>query len=58
LLAACPSRRHAPIATWGTAIRQGYLDQLSTLVEDLTGRPARSLGSVLDAHRDQLLPAA
>jgi len=31
---------------------------ISTTVQDLTGRPARSLGSVLDAHRDQLLPAA
>lgn len=42
------------IAAWGTALREGYLDQLSTAVQDLTGRPARSLGAVLDAHRDQL----
>jgi NAD(P)H dehydrogenase (quinone) len=46
------------LAVWGTAIRGGYLGQLSTAVQDLTGRPPRSLGEVLSAHRDQLLQAA
>ena len=36
------------------ALIQGVLDVLSTHVEDLTGRPPRSLRDVLEAHRSEL----
>jgi NAD(P)H dehydrogenase (quinone) len=42
-------------ASWGTAIRVGALDRLSTVVADVTGRPARTLHEVLTEHRDVLL---
>ena len=42
-------------ASWGTAIRVGALDALSSVVEDVTGRPGRTLREVLSAHRDAML---
>jgi NAD(P)H dehydrogenase (quinone) len=41
-------------ASFGTAIREGVLDILSSDVEDLTGRRPRSLRDVLEAHRSEL----
>lgn len=35
------------LASFGAAIRGGHLDQLSTLVQDLTGRPPRTVAEVL-----------
>jgi NAD(P)H dehydrogenase (quinone) len=45
-------------ASWGTAIRVGALDARSSVVEDVTGRPGRSLGDVLAEHRDAMLGLA
>ena len=42
-------------ASYGRAIREGYLDEASDAVETLTGRPPRSLLEVFEAHRDELL---
>jgi hypothetical protein len=36
-------------------VRLGYFDDHTTAVEDLLGRPPRSLRDVLVEHRDQLL---
>jgi len=41
-------------ASFGTAIREGVLDVVSTHVEDLTGHRPRSLRDVLEAHRSEL----
>jgi NAD(P)H dehydrogenase (quinone) len=41
-------------ASFGTAIREGVLDVVSSHVEDLTGRPPRSLREVLEAHRSEI----
>jgi NAD(P)H dehydrogenase (quinone) len=41
-------------ASFGTAVREGVLDVVSTHVEDLTGRRPRSLREVLEAHRSEL----
>jgi NAD(P)H dehydrogenase (quinone) len=41
-------------ASFGTAIREGALDGVSSAVEDLTGRSPRSLRDVLEAHRSEL----
>jgi NAD(P)H dehydrogenase (quinone) len=41
-------------ASFGTAIREGVLDGVSPAVEDLTGRPPRSVREVLEAHRSEL----
>lgn len=43
------------VASFGRAIREGFLDQSSGAVENLTGRPPRSLREVFEAHRDELL---
>jgi NAD(P)H dehydrogenase (quinone) len=43
------------IASYGKAIREGYLGEASDAVENLTGRPPRSLRQVFEAHRDELL---
>ena len=43
------------IASYGKAIREGYLGEASSAVENLTGRPPRSLRGVFEAHRDELL---
>jgi NAD(P)H dehydrogenase (quinone) len=42
-------------ASWGTAIRVGALDARSSVVEDVTGRPARTVREVLAEHRDEML---
>ena len=42
-------------ASYGRAIREGYIDQISGAVENLTGRAPRSLRQVFEAHRDELL---
>jgi NAD(P)H dehydrogenase (quinone) len=43
------------IATFGRAIREGYLSEALGAVENLTGRPPRSLREVFEAHRDDLM---
>ena len=43
------------IATYERAIREGYIDQTSDAVENLSGRPSRSLREVFEAHRGELL---
>ena len=45
-------------ATFGQAARRGYLAVVSSAVEDLTGRPPRSVREVLEAHRSELTGAA
>jgi NAD(P)H dehydrogenase (quinone) len=44
-------------ASFGTAAREGWLDDASPAVEDLTGRPPRPLRDVLAAHRAELAAA-
>jgi NAD(P)H dehydrogenase (quinone) len=39
------------------AIRLGYFDDLTTVVQDLTGRPAQPLSGVLEAHLEEILGA-
>ncbi|HEX5699118.1 MAG TPA: hypothetical protein VFX77_00605 [Rubrobacter sp.] len=46
------------IASYGRAIREGYIDQISDAVENLTGRTPRSMREVFEAHRDELLQGA
>jgi NAD(P)H dehydrogenase (quinone) len=41
--------------SWGTAVRVGALDALSSVVEDVTGRPARTVREVLAEHRNEML---
>jgi NAD(P)H dehydrogenase (quinone) len=43
------------IASYGRAIREGYIDHISDAVENITSRPPRPLREVFDAHRDELL---
>ena len=43
------------LAERGATIREGYLREASDAVENLTGRPPRSLREVFEAHRDELL---
>ena len=43
------------IASYGRAIREGYLGEASGAVESLTDRPPRSLREVFEAHRGELL---
>jgi NAD(P)H dehydrogenase (quinone) len=43
------------ISTYGRAIREGYLGEASGAVEDLTGRPPRSLRDVFEAHRSEMM---
>ncbi len=45
-------------ATMGEAIRKGVLDRLSTAVQDLTGRPPRTVREVLTEHRAELVRAS
>ncbi|CAB4941103.1 unannotated protein [freshwater metagenome] len=37
------------------AVRLGYFDDLTTVVEDVTGRPAQPLRPVIEAARDEIL---
>jgi NAD(P)H dehydrogenase (quinone) len=43
------------IASYGRAIREGHIDQISGAVENLTGRAPRSLRQVFEAYRHELL---
>jgi NAD(P)H dehydrogenase (quinone) len=43
------------IATFGRAIREGFISEASGAVENLTGRPPRSLREVFEAHRRDLI---
>jgi NAD(P)H dehydrogenase (quinone) len=54
-LAGVPEPAAREIASYGRAIREGYIDQISEAVENLTGRAPRSLRQVLEAHRDELM---
>jgi NAD(P)H dehydrogenase (quinone) len=45
-------------ASFGTAIREGVLNTVSTAVHDLTGREPRSLREVLEAHRSEIEESA
>jgi NAD(P)H dehydrogenase (quinone) len=52
--AGVPAAAAPAYASFGTAIREGVLDGVSSAVEDLTGRAPRSLRDVLEAHRSEL----
>ena len=53
--AGVPESAAREIASYGRAIREGYIDQISGAVENLTGRPPRSLREVFEAYRYELL---
>jgi NAD(P)H dehydrogenase (quinone) len=53
--AGVPEPAAREFASYGRAIREGHIDQLSSAVENLTGRAPRSLQQVFEAHRDELL---
>jgi NAD(P)H dehydrogenase (quinone) len=44
-------------ATFGAAARRGYVAVVSDTVQNLTGRPPRTVREVLEAHRDELAGA-
>jgi NAD(P)H dehydrogenase (quinone) len=46
------------MVTFGAAIREGFLAIRSDDVEKLTGRPPRSVRSLIEAHADMLRAAA
>jgi NAD(P)H dehydrogenase (quinone) len=46
--AGLPAESARFVASFGAAIRGGHLDQRSTTVEDLTGRPPRSVADVVE----------
>jgi NAD(P)H dehydrogenase (quinone) len=43
------------IASYGRAIREGFIGEASGAVENLTGRPPRSLREIFEAHRGELM---
>lgn len=43
------------VASFGRAIREGFIGEASEAVENLTGRPPRSLRDVFQAHRGELM---
>jgi NAD(P)H dehydrogenase (quinone) len=43
------------IASYGRAIREGFIGEASGAVENLTGRPPRSLREVFEANRGELM---
>ena len=53
--AGVPEPAAREIASYGRAIREGYLREASDAVENLTGRPPRSLREVFEAYRHELL---
>src|SRR5918998_4369806 len=53
--AGVPEPAAREFASYGRAIREGHLDQISGAVENLTGRAPRTLRQVFEAHRDELL---
>ena len=55
--AGVPEPAAREFASYGRAIREGYIDQTSDAVEDLTGSPPRSLREVFETHRSELLRA-
>ncbi len=56
--AGMPEGLAGTLASFGAAARGGFLAEVSTAVQDLTGRPPRSLRDVLDAASDELGAAA
>ena len=46
------------MVTFGQAIRGGFLEVCGTDVERLTGRPARSVRQMIEAHAEMLRAAA
>jgi NAD(P)H dehydrogenase (quinone) len=56
--AGLPPEAARAYASFGTAIREGVLETVSSAVRDLTGREPRSLREVLEAHRSELEEAA
>jgi NAD(P)H dehydrogenase (quinone) len=52
--AGLPPEAARAYASFGTAIREGVLETVSSAVRDLTGRVPRSLREVLEAHRSEL----
>ena len=56
--AGVPEPAAREFASYGRAVREGHIDQLSGAVENLTGRAPRSLRQVFEAHRDELLRGA
>jgi NAD(P)H dehydrogenase (quinone) len=53
--AGLPEPAARAIATYGRAIREGYIEGTSDAVENLTGHAPRSLREVFEAHRGELL---
>jgi NAD(P)H dehydrogenase (quinone) len=53
-----PAEMARAYASFGTAIREGVLNTVSTAVHDLTGREPRSLREVLEAHRSEIEESA
>jgi NAD(P)H dehydrogenase (quinone) len=53
--AGVPEPAAREFASYGRAIREGHIDQISGAVENLIGRAPRSLREVFEAHRDELL---
>lgn len=53
--AGVPEPAAREFASYGRAIREGYINQISGTVENLTGRAPRSLQEVFEAHRNELL---
>ncbi|MQA83848.1 MAG: NAD(P)H-binding protein [Streptosporangiales bacterium] len=52
--ASLPEERVRIATSLGTAVRTGHMDQLSSAVQDLTGRRPQSLREVFEEHRGQL----
>jgi len=52
---AVPELAAREIASYGRAIREGYLGKASGAAENLTGRPPRTLREVFEIYRDELL---
>jgi NAD(P)H dehydrogenase (quinone) len=46
------------LASFGASAREGYLDTVSSSVEDLTGQAPRTLRETLEEHRGELLAEA
>jgi NAD(P)H dehydrogenase (quinone) len=53
--AGIPEPAARDIASFGRAIREGFIGEASGAIENLTGRPPRSLREVFEAHRGDLL---
>jgi NAD(P)H dehydrogenase (quinone) len=53
--AGVPESAAREFASYGRAVREGHIDQISGTVENLAGRPPRSLRNVFEAHHDELL---